>query len=346
MYGQDNDKLKGYSIGARTHHGFIAPHYGSMKYLVQQHAWSGEIIVSKQTNGEKPWQRSHDYPQLQYSYTHLNPGSPDYIGNIEILMVRLNYIKGKNKFFKSCITMGTGFGYVQKPFDRIDNHKNIAIGSHMNLAVDFQYLAKFNVHKNFVIDAGFEILHLSNTLMASPNLGINLPMLSLGVHYQVPYEEGDYNRDSVPAINRNIFKIGGAIGFKEHIIPGGPKFTAYSLWGDYVRALNHRWAVGGGLDIMYDNSIKYTKDLEGITYNNTTDIARAGIHGSLELLIAHISIFQHIGVYVHNTRKSDKSIYNRSGIKYRFSKHLFIYTALKAHKSKADYSEFGVGYIF
>lgn len=340
-------KLKGYSIGVRGHVGFLAPHYGSMRYLVQQHAWEGELVVSRQTNGEQDWHRSHGYPLIEYSFTHLNPGSPDYIGNAEILMVRLNYAKGKSKFFKSCITMGTGLAYVTKPFDRIENHKNIAIGSHINLAVDFQYLARFNIHKNFALDAGVEIIHLSNTLMKSPNLGINLPMLSLGLHYKIPYEEVDFNRDSLPPIdNKNYFTIAGAFGVKENIIPGGKKYMAYSLWGGYQRAFHHNWAAGGGIDFFYDNTIKYTKDQAGESHNNTTDIMRMGVHAELEMLLNKISIFQHAGFYLHNTRKRDKNIYNRSGIRYRFNEHIFIYAALKAHLSKADYSEFGLGYTF
>lgn len=347
VHAQENSKLKGYSIGVRGHYGFLAPHYGSMRYLVQQHAWEGEIVVSKQTNGEKPWQRSHNYPLIEYSFMHLNPGSPDYIGNVEVLMARLNYVKGKSKLFKNCITMGAGLAYVSKPFDRLENHKNIAIGSYINLAVNFQYLARFTIHKNFDLDAGIEILHLSNTLMRSPNLGINLPLLSLGLHYKIPYEEADYNRDSVPTINKwNIFSVAGAFGIKETLVPGGKKYSAFSLWGDYMRVLNHKWAVGGGMDIFYDTTIKYTKDLAGESHNNTTDIARMGIHCGFEILISRLSLFQHAGIYLHNTRKRDKNIYNRSGMRYRFNNHIFGYIALKAHVTKADYSEFGVGYIF
>ncbi len=345
-HAQENSKFKGYSIGVRGHYGFIAPHYGSMKYLIQQHAWEGEIVVSKQTNGKKAWQRSHEYPLIEYSFMHLNPGSPDYLGNVEILMVRLNYAKGKSKFFKNCITMGAGLAYVNKPFDRIENHKNIAIGSHINLAVNFQYLARFHIHPNFDLDAGIEILHLSNTLMKSPNLGINLPLLTLGLHYKVPYDEADYNRDSIPDKKKNIFSVAGAFGIKENIIPGGKKYTAYSLWGDYSRVIHHNWAVGGGIDLFYDNTIKYTKEQAGETHNNTTDIARMGIHGGFEMLLHKLSFFQHVGYYLHNTRKRDKNIYNRSGIRYRFNDHLFCYIALKAHVTKADYSEFGLGYVF
>lgn len=317
-----------------------------MKYLIQQHAWAAEISIGKQTSGKKDWHKSHNFPTVELSFVHMNPGSPDYIGSIESLIARLNYANQKKRFLKSHVTMGAGLGYVQKIWDREENHKNIVLGSRINLIVNFQYLLQFNFHKNFKLETGIEIIHFSNALMKSPNLGINLPMLTIGATYKVPYQEGELNRDSIsPLKKRDIFTIAGAFGIKETIIPGGKKYFAYSLWGDYVYKINHKWAAGGGIDFFYDNTIKKSKqdEREPTTF---FDITRAGTHVTLELFLDKLSIFQHIGFYTHNTFKKSGAIYNRSGIRYNFNGHVFTYISLKAHKTKADYAEFGVGYIF
>lgn len=341
-----NDKLKGFSITPRFHGGFLAAHYGSMRYLVQQHAWAAEIVVSKQTDGRKAWQRSHNYPTIDYAFMHMNPGSPDYIGNIEALLVRLNYSNHKKRLVKSHVTMGAGLGFVQKPWHRTENHKNIALGSYINLMVNFQYLLQWEIHPNFKLETGIEIIHFSNTAMTSPNLGINLPMLSLGAKYKIPYKDEELNRDSLPPLKkRNIYTLAGAFGVKENITPGGKKYFAYSFWGDYVYKINHKWAAGGGFDFFYNNTIRGIKESNGEP-TAFFDVARGGAHVSLELFLNRLSIFQHVGFYTHNTLKRDGAIYNRSGIRYTFNGHIFTYVSMKAHRSKADYSEFGLGYIF
>ena len=318
-----------------------------MKFFVEGHAWIFEALIGKQTNGNKVWQRAHNYPRIEYSYMHVYTGSPDYIGNVDALMLNIDFQQGKPKFFRNHVRMGCGFGYVQKPFDRLENHKDITIGSHINFGAKLEYMAEFNFSPKLSGDLGFMMLHFSNTLYQAPNLGINLPMLSAALTYKIPYKDEDYNRDSIPRFKPdNQFTLNIGFGVKDATHSAGHKYLVANFWGDYVRRITYQSGFGGGFDLFYDSSIRQGKLWSGENPDYFGDIARFGIHATYEFIISDVSILQQAGIYLVNSMKADGAIYNRTGIRYHFAKHWAATISMKAHITRADFFELSGTYVF
>lgn len=72
------------------------------------------------------------------------------------------------RYFKLCC----GAGYISKVFDRIENNKNTAIGSHINVFINFTYGFRWKLHRNFSIDGGLSFMHFSNASFMAPKFGI------------------------------------------------------------------------------------------------------------------------------------------------------------------------------
>ena len=54
------------------------------------------------------------------------------------------------------------------------------------------------------------------------------------------------------------------------------------------------------------------------------------------------------GIYLkrHEGNEEKTPFYERAGIKYKFNNNIFFVITIKAHKSKADYFEWTLGYSF
>src|SRR5690606_34348942 len=81
---------------------------------------------------------------------------------------------------------------------------------------------------------------------------------------------------------------------------------------------------------------------EGIDAN--TDYRRVGIFIGHELIINRVSIEAQLGYYAYQPFKKDIAIYDRVGMKYRFSDKFFGVLSLKTHLFLAEALEDGIGY--
>jgi hypothetical protein len=74
-------------------------------------------------------------------------------------------------------------------------------------------------------------------------------------------------------------------------------------------------------------------------------VIRPGIHIGHQLEFSKLTVATQIGYYIYAKDKSDGPIYSRFALRYKLNSKLLLNLALKTHYAKADFIEWGVGYI-
>jgi hypothetical protein len=72
---------------------------------------------------------------------------------------------------------------------------------------------------------------------------------------------------------------------------------------------------------------------------------RPGIHGAYQLRIATIGLLFNLGFYPYTRYKNDGNFYHRIGLRY-YHERFFACVNLKTHYARADFFEWGLGWVF
>lgn len=339
---------KDFVLSGQGHVGYIISHRATMSHLVKGHVFGGELNYIFRTCGDKCWQQIHKYPEIGLSFMHLDLANPKQLGSMEALYPYLNLrINKMRKKVSWSIRVGIGLAYVTKPFHPITNHKNNAIGSHLNGFVNLRLNAAAMLSKSFRLDAGIGLSHASNGAVKTPNLGLNIPTAHLGFGYVFGNKERVFIKDSViaPAIKKWRPSLILLAGLKE-IDPGGREYLSFGLLMNMYRTIGHKSRMGGGLELSYNSATKKYWAEDSVFTNNPVDMMKLGIKYSYSFNIERVSLPIDFGYYVYNKLPNDDMFFHRIGIRYMVNKHLIANVTLLTHWARADYFEWGIGYEF
>jgi hypothetical protein len=333
-----------YQLGMRFHYGFILAHTSSLQGLSQAHFPLYEVTFTKLTLGEKEWERAYHRPDLGISFFTTDFGDNKLLGRGYALFPNISFHFLRKKWMQANFRVGAGFGYIEKPFNRLYNYKNNAIGSHLNSAISILVETKYKLSKRTNLGIGLALNHFSNGASKAPNLGINMASANFALAYQFA-DNKKINLDS-SHFTKKYFQYFAVLagGFKEIAPAGGSKYAVVnaSLNVAKVSSIKAKW--GAGLDIMHDASIAQQNKRDGlnITPFSTTQV---GLNLSWEVIFGKVSFPLQAGVYLISKYKANGLVYNRYGVRYHFHKNVFANFSLKTHYAKADYFEWGFGYI-
>jgi hypothetical protein len=331
------------SIAANYHYGFIIAHRSSIVPLQQDHVKGLELSISTPTTGSKVWQREYNYPVIGLKYFFINTGNPEMLGNAQAVLPFIDFNFSKNHNAEFHFSYGWGIGYIDNPFNRETNYKNIAIGSHWNAVVNLSSYYKIKLFKTTFLTGGLNFIHFSNGSAAIPNLGINIVTVKAGLSCNFGGGK-PMMKDSLPVFNkhfRNSIYVAG--GVKQIYPVDGPDYYTVTLSAARLRQFTRKSAFGFGADLHYDNSLAPKLLGDSILTKKLKDEMRAGINASYELIFSDFSMMFQMGGYIYNPYKPEGFIYQRLGFRYLFYKNIFTCFNLKTHWAKADFFELGFG---
>jgi hypothetical protein len=331
-------------LSLRAQYGFIIAHRPTVMHLQKDHVKGLELEYVIPTNGCDDWQQPFLLPSYSFAYQYLDLGNRAVIGSGHALTGRMIFPLNKNKIVQTYISSGFGIGYIEKPYDRFENYKNVAIGSHINAVVSFSFRAAISTGRYSHLDAGISFTHFSNGSFRTPNLGINVPALQMGYsrylgnalpcrHYEIP-----------PAAKQHLHKITAAAGAKTVESATGPlTYGVTSLEASRIYIISHKSRMGGGVDLFYDRTLPWK--LNGLHHEGLKkNVAfRAGIHAGYELTPGKWTLLFQNGFYIYDEYDEDGFIYTKVGAEYSLTDKFFICFNLKSHFAKADYFEYGIG---
>jgi len=118
-------------LEGRVNYGFLANHHLFMK-IFNSHFPAFELNLGKETFGEQRWQWMYGYPIIGVSYWYSHLGNSPLLGSSHAVFPYVNYPLVRNLKHEFNFRLGLGLAYLTKKFDRLDNYKYLAIGSHIN----------------------------------------------------------------------------------------------------------------------------------------------------------------------------------------------------------------------
>ena len=337
----------------KLHYGFLYAQHLELE-IFNAHFPAFEVIVQQMTYGKHKWERSYNYPLIGVSFFYSGIGNNPSLGSAFAVMPFINFPLYKKENFTAGFRFALGLGYLTNPFDRLTNYRNLAIGSHLNAAINLQAEIRYRINYYLSITGGISLQHFSNGSLKLPNYGINLPLVNIGIAYR-PFRENRFitNRYIAPtepysAILRRYLEVdvGGFLGYKNMQAVYGENFWVKHFYSNGFIQVSQKSKFGLGLDISYDPSQIKVLEVKGITVTNKMEIVRPGINGAYQLMMSKLALILNVGYYFGGAEKSNGPLYEKISVQYGFTKELYAAVMLKVHWGRADYIGWGMGYRF
>ncbi len=338
-----------WQIKPAVNEGFVLIHRASIGHLVKGYPAIYEVNVSKPTLGNKLWHLENNKPDLGITFQCLDFRNPLQLGYAltvaPFVEIPLNErVKPSRLVMRLC----WGATYLTKRFDIRDNHKNIAIGSHVNAFVQFKWFWHIALGKNLRFEPGFAFTHASNGRSRNPNLGLNVVSLNAAFNYLIPSSSKPvFNRidSSTRVKSKNEIMTYAAMGFNQREI-SGKELETYIVSVAYQRNVRNTHKFSAGVDVFYDQNYlidyenKYLKEPQGI------DRTRMAFRLGYSYNIGRISLPLEMGYYFLQKATPDGYMVSRIGVRYYTSSGLVAHFGLRTHFAVAYNFEFGLGYRF
>lgn len=334
--------------------GKIVKHTQRFQADVTQPSFHLEAGVAFKTFGEKAWQRKLHYPEMGISYIYTHYGDRAVFGQAHGLLPHIRFSIKRTKLVDVYFRIGSGIAYNNTPFHPVDNPTNNVIGSKINNVTQLRFGSDFHLSESVDLTLGFTFTHHSNARTQSPNLGTNIPAISIGARY-MPFEKREtINQEPIPKPEkRNSFLFRTGMGITSRAAVGGPKYPVYTntfMYARHTSVANRVW-IGATWAL---NMAKHDRILDQETFDNIVYRASdLSIFIGDEILMGKIGMFFLVGAYLFEPEFKNPPIYAKLGMHYYFvelgkSKDIkpFVGVNLKTHYSVAEYAEFTLGLSF
>ncbi len=332
-----------WGIETRTKVGFLAAHHNTLYHLPNSLASAQELSFFIQPNGSKQWHIDYKKPLIGVTAFAGSVSNNEILGRYYGVYQFIEFPVIQRKHYRLTAKLGNGLAYGTKEYDPITNPKNTAIGSHLNALICIALKNRF-VFNRHQLSVGLDITHCSNAASKTPNLGINLPFLSLGYGYTIGESKTIDSIKNYTQQNRKFYYGATGILSQKEIYPtGGKRYPVYavSLFSRYL------FKPKVGLELAFDifskqSNLGYKTDIQ----KNQIDILQLGVFAGYILPLDKMHFVLGMGVYIRDKYQPDMFLYHRVGMRYFMNNGLFFNVVLKSHFASADYFETGIGYTF
>lgn len=333
------------NLESRFHYGFIWPHHESIRYLQRGHIPAFDLRVSR-TIVDKEWGQLYRFPDVGFGYYHANLKWKEVLGNVDAAYGFIKVPVLRKPRFRINYSFAFGAAFMSEHFSIDDNYINIAIGSGTNVYVNLGLETQWALRDNLVFLLGADLSHYSNGAIKKPNLGFNVPSINVGIKYAVNQVQKLPDPIKRPTAYQKVFDVQAisSFGLKEIHPAANDNYFISSLWVDAGMMITRRKRMGLGLDVFYDASILDRMRDEGVEKVGKLNNIRQGAHVSYDLIFGKVYFTMQVGYYFLVDWNDDGDLYSRFGLRYRHGKMIYN-LSLKTHMGRADYIEWGVGYV-
>jgi hypothetical protein len=321
--------------------GYLMAHRGIMGHLSREHAIGGELTYYVQTNGTRRYHKAYNYPKFGVTFFGTTTGNRKILGNLFGLYSFVDFPLAKGKRQEFTGRLGAGVSYVNKVFDQDLNPKNVAMSTHYNALICLGLRYRFYIGSSHLL-LGLDISHASNGSTRVPNLGVNLPYISIGYGHTFNRQEKIENIETFEP-RKWKFSALGIFSVKQIFPTGGKNYPLYALSAIANKKFTQKAGLELALDVFYKTSINGYKPHIPKT---PLSILQAGVYAGYVLPLNKLEFIIGMGVYYLDKYNPDDKIYHRVGMRYYINDHFLVNLSLKTHWAKADYAEYGIGYTF
>ena len=301
--------------------------------------YSGEIYYQRQTDPGPTWANAKRLPQWGVGLSTTHAGSK-YVGTIVCLYPYIKVPLYSIGGLGGNLRFAFGAGWVQKTYDKITNPENLLLSQKISTHSSVQWQNELKLSSRHFINTAVTFYHLSNAKTNLPNLGINIPSVSVGYRYAL---NGETRKPATTqdTLNKKIFyKVFLSGGVKQMQVPDSSYYFVKLLTGEISKQISYSSILSLGMFITHDASIKTDPLVKNLGSIKTSQVA---LYGSYEYNFGRVMIPVQFGVFVYN---SNSSLMESVGVRYKLSNNWLAQLLLKAHGHKADLMHFGIGYAF
>jgi len=335
-----------FMIIPKIHYGFILPHHENMEYIIKDRVPAIDIMVGIPLLGKQQWQQVYNYPTIGGGFYHAALGNPNVLGTANSVYAFMTSPYFKIKKYSFDYNVSLGFSYITKWFDYKDNFYNFAIGTPINIHVNFNFEHKYQITDKITLFSGLGFTHYSNGAFKMPNYGLNVISATAGASYLFAKTKPERIKTEIPKFKKKYeFQISSAVGLNGSYPVSADLYFLSGLSASFGRQYNHKRGLAIGTELFY-NKIKsnYFKN-RNIDYSNA-DLLHMGIFVSYDVILGKITFSIQPGYYLFKKFEDNKPIYEKITFKYKFSKHFFYNISIIAYYANAQYAETGLGFYF
>ena len=338
------------AVSASYYYGTIFKHSSNFLPEVSEKSHAVELSFSKITKGAKPWQRKLNYPEIGGAMVFARFGNNEIFGNAYALIPYAKFWLLRRSKVDLYSRIGFGLGYITKPYNRVNNPTNNVIGSKLNNCTQFSFGLDYKVHRRLSFFTALNFTHFSNASFQSPNLGINYLAFSTGLRYLPKPTKNGFDETPIPKpIQKNFFRLNGAMAFYENRAAGGPKYPIYVVSAAYSRSTSVVNRFFTGVNYAFDVGKKeYISQF--VVEEKAIKASDLSIFIGDEIYLGRLSFDALLGIYILNAYDSTPPVYAKLGLNYHAvkfgetkEKSLFIGVHMKTHYSVAQYFDVGLG---
>lgn len=332
-------------LGVSFDYGYLLKHTESLRNIGDSYPVGVRLDWSKQFITSKSWEFCSCFPRIGMSVAYWDWDNPEILGSG---IIALGYIephfrthKRTNIFFR----MAIGGAFLTNPYDEVSNPQNLSYSTVFGFPLVFGVGLNYRIDDQWNLRFAAKYNHISNGGSQTPNKGLNFPSLSAGVNYNltpITYPVLEKNGKRAPPDNKNRWSIVHFSGWSNANVGDTDKFYVFGFLGNYSRWIGGRSALNFGTEWIFDLSRKELIRLE----NSDASFPTGAILVGHEFWLGRVTFSQKFGIYYFNQYRNTPDIYERYGLTYYFSKHIFGGVNLKAHGADADFFDFRIGYKF
>ncbi|MCS7073554.1 MAG: acyloxyacyl hydrolase, partial [Bacteroidia bacterium] len=285
----------------------------------------------------------HRYPTYGVSLLWFDGGNLTQIGYARGISPFAEFVVFKTKKIEANFHLATGIASLTKPFDLVENQKNVAIGSSISGVMQGILNIQYFFHPNLSAHVGLCITHFSNSNIQLPNYGLNYPHIRFGIntffHEKKPIPQQIRPN---PQPSKHRLQVHVAIATKQMEEIENKRFFPRMLSIKYARTIGQTGLFTGAVELFNDPSQlvrRYQKD----TVSNLFSSFDIAFVPGYEILFGRLSIVMNIGVYAFRKNPVYTVTYQRLGIRYEPFDRVYCLVALKTHFAQSDFIEWGIG---
>lgn len=366
------DSVRPYTeFGLSAHAGKLVKIHG--EYPATTIAGVSELSLLRKCAGNREWHSAQGFPSTGLSLIHVRFGNEDILGQSIGLVPQMRFEKRLARSFFS-IRAGLGIAWFSKPYDAVSNPENLVIGS--RLANMTQITLEWNryIGDHVLIRAGGSFTHCSGAHLTVPNIGANLPAVTIGIAFQPNHFTKDLFRKRIKIpFRQTSFGVHLISGF--HEFPGtirpadGPKYIVYGIGVNGSKSWSTRGKASAGVNVHYYTAYAdYIKSQELINSKtfNRFDPMNLVLYAGYEWNFGRASFFVQAGINLYDPvlralnevwdlpKHGSLHQYSANKIGYRCYIYrqadttpkrfnAFLHIAVKSNGGTADFLEFAIG---
>lgn len=331
------------SLSLRWHGGFLFAHHPDMRHLVTRHLQGFELNYQRRFSGQKDWHHAYNMPSWGISGLVV-PGVNPKVGSALAVFPYYYLPLTGDKSVQLNIKVGAGLGVLTKRYKRVENHKNNAISTHLNAAIQLGLDLRVKILPRLNWETGLFITHLSNGAVRMPNLGLNFITVSSGVSYRLSPTPQPATQNAPFERNKNIqWSLFAGAGLKQSQVGQSHILPAVTVQLLAEKRLTRKFSLGAGAELNYNKALPLVYEAKNVVAGPAAPL-RGGLLVSTTFHFGRMALFVQAGGYVLDTALLDGRIFNRFGIRHDVTDRLRLNLSLRTHFAKADHFEVGLVY--